>query len=128
MSTKRPRIMIVDDEKDILTLVQKFLQRWEYDVEGYSDPILALERFKQETDSFSLVLSDVRMPGLDGVQLAKNMVKINQDVRILMMTAFEYDSHLSDSLPLIRKEDIIKKPFRLTEVCTAVKRRLEQAH
>jgi DNA-binding NtrC family response regulator len=121
----RPKIMIVDDEKDILTIVEKYLQRWDFETEAFSDPAQALDRFKQDPGAFSLTLTDLRMPGIDGVNLAKAMVKLNQQAKILLMTAFEIDEDISDYLPSMRKEDIIRKPFKLTEICTAVKKHLE---
>lgn len=121
MSSPAPLIMVVEDEKDLLAVVERYLLKWGFRVEPFDDPLKALERFRQDPDAFSLALLDIRMPGMDGVSLAKEITKTKPGTKIVMMTAFELDEYVC-SLPMIRKEDILKKPFRLAEVCTAVKK------
>lgn len=118
------RIMVVEDESDILRIVQLYLKKWGFDVEPFDSPFKALEAFRERPSAFSLVLSDVRMPGMDGIQLAKEIIKIKQDAKVVMMTAFEMDEQIGSSLPNIKKEDILHKPLKLVDVCTAVKKRL----
>jgi DNA-binding NtrC family response regulator len=116
--------MVVDDEKDILRIIQLYLKKWGFDVEPFDNPFEALEAFRERPSAFSLVLSDIRMPGMDGIQLAKEIIKIKQDAKVVMMTAFELDEQISSSLPNTKKEDILRKPLRLVDICTAVKKRL----
>lgn len=121
MSSPASLIMVVEDEKDLLLIIERYLIKWGFRVEPFDDPLKALERFNRDPNAFSLALLDVRMPGMDGVHLAKEIMKIRADAKIVMMTAFELDEYVC-SLPTIRKQDILKKPFRLAEVCTAIKK------
>ena len=115
-------IMVVEDEKDLLTIVHRYLVKWGFDVEPFNDPVKALQRFNESPYAFSLILSDVRMPGMDGIHFTKEVLKLRPDAKIVMMTAFEQDGYICSNLPMIKKEDILKKPFRLVEICTAVKK------
>ena len=120
--TPVPLIMVVEDEKDLLTIVYRYLVKWGFGAEPFDDPVKALQRFKENPSAFSLVLSDIRMPGMDGIHFAKEVLKTRPDAKIVMMTAFEQDGYVCSNLPMIKKEDILKKPFRLAEICTAVKK------
>ncbi|MGI0019901.1 MAG: response regulator [Nitrososphaera sp.] len=112
----------MEDEEDLLTVVYRYLVKWGFDAEPFGDSIKALQRFKESPSAFSLVLSDVRMPGMDGIHFTKEVLKIRPDTKIVMMTAFVQDEYVCSNLPMIKKEDTLKKPFRLAEVCTAVKK------
>lgn len=118
--------MVVDDEKDILTMTAMALERYGYKVEAFNDPVEALQRFKDNPNDFSLVLTDIRMPVMDGIQLSAELLKIKQDVHILLMTAFDIDGFIFDKLPTIKKEDVLKKPFQPRHLCECVSRRLEK--
>jgi DNA-binding NtrC family response regulator len=118
------RILLVDDEPDILTVISEYLKMSEFQVYPFSDPTKALDYFKQNPELFSLVLADIRMPGMNGIELSKRIVEIRPEMKILLMTAYEaVEKNLSD-LPIVRYVDIIKKPFRLMEVCGAIKKQL----
>ena len=116
--------MLVDDEADILSILNRFLTRWGYSVAPFGSAKTALDAFKSNASDFSLILTDVRMPGMNGIELAKKVRDIESNAKIVMMTAFEMDDTICNSLPFVKKDDIIHKPVRLTEVCTAVKKQL----
>jgi len=121
------KIMVIDDEVDILRLVRLALERWGYLVEAFNNPLNALEHFKNNPASYSLILSDIRMPGLDGIQLAKEMLKVHPIVRIMIMTAFpEMDKKVSDNISMVAKDDIVHKPFKENQICEAVRQQLER--
>ena len=122
-------IMVVDDEKDILEIVSKYLQKWNFDVDSFSDPHLALERFKSRIDHYKLLITDVRMPGMTGIELARRIVDLKPEINVVLMTAFEIDDFIlpfntRGSTRIIRRQDILRKPFRLDEVCQAVKKQM----
>jgi DNA-binding NtrC family response regulator len=119
------RLMVVDDEKDILTIVMRWLKRWGFAADGFSDPVAALGHFQHNSTLYSIVISDVRMAGMSGIELASHVLRINPDIKIILMTAYELDQQdLATTLPVIKLEDILKKPFKLIEVCKAVKKQL----
>jgi DNA-binding response OmpR family regulator len=116
--------MVVEDEKDLLTIVQRHLEKWGFTIAAFQDSMKALESFKENPYEFSLILSDVRMPVLDGIHLAKQILETRADAKIMMMTAFDIDDKICSDLHSIRKEDVIHKPFRLAAICEAVKKQL----
>jgi CheY-like chemotaxis protein len=119
------RIMVVDDEQDLLRMVEMYLKSWKFEVDGFTDPVAALAFFQENPSSFSLVLTDVRMPHMTGLELAQHLLRIRPDVKIMLMTAYQIDSlDLQSTLPIVRYEDILRKPFRLVEICNAVKKQL----
>ena len=52
------------------------------------------------------------MPGMDGIHFTKEVLKIRPATKVVMMTAFEQDGYVYSNLPMIKKEDVLKKPFR----------------
>ncbi|HYD90004.1 MAG TPA: response regulator [Flavobacterium sp.] len=120
--------MIVDDEPDLLRMVELYLKTWKFDVEAFNDPFKALDYFQKNPYLFSLVLTDIRMPQMSGIELAKKIMQIKPDIKIILMTAYQVDSiDLKGNLPIVKYEDILKKPFRLVEICGAVKKQLQIA-
>lgn len=117
--------MVVDDEPDILNIVRLALKRWGYVVDAFDNTENALAHFKQNPSDFSLVLTDIRMPGISGIELAKEMRKVRPDLKVMAMTAYaEMNDEIHDNIPSIRKEDIVYKPFGIVQICSAVKKQL----
>jgi CheY-like chemotaxis protein len=120
------RIMVVDDEYDIVHIVRRHLEKWGFNVDTFTNPLYALQMFKEHPDRYSLALLDIRMPEMSGISLAELMLRANPDAKIIIMTAYELLAQdLQLSLPTIKRDDILKKPFTLIQVCNAVKRQLD---
>lgn len=83
---------MVDDEFYIVECIKLWLQRLELD-----DPLLALEYFKNNCNSISLVLTDIRMPQTNGYELIKKIRNIEAEVRIILISAFEIN-HLEKEI------------------------------
>lgn len=116
--------MVVEDEQEILTLVERSLSIWKYHTQGFADPVEALAAFRANPESFSMVLTDVRMPGMSGLELAQKMRAIKHDAKIVLMTAYEITHDMLSGVPTMSHSEIVKKPFRLKEICESVKRQL----
>lgn len=85
-----PSIMVVDDELELANLFKTFLENEGYNAISFVDPLMALEYLKQTFDKFSLIITDLRMPGLCGIDLAKSIRALGaQDIKIFLMTAFD---------------------------------------
>ena len=82
LSTARS-ILIVDDELDIVLIFKQALSRQGYTVFGFTDPLLALEHFKANSDDYGLIITDVRMPRMSGFDLAAN-------IRVIKLNSFIY--------------------------------------
>lgn len=92
MSTNNRIVSIVDDDPDIISLFHEALKSISgITIFTFTDPILALEHFQVNEYAYVLVISDFRMPGLNGVEFLKKVRDINRFVRTIMMTAFEID-------------------------------------
>lgn len=116
-------ILLVDDEQDLLRLIQKYFEKNGLYVRAYTSPLLALEEFMKNTDNngYDLVISDFRMPGMNGIELATLIRKMNKDIPIILMTAYD----AIDTDPFIIKflniEYIITKPIKLRKFIEKIK-------
>ncbi len=111
------RLLIVDDEYDIVQVLKLGLQQNGFLVEGFTNPQEALQSFKSNAESYSLLLSDIRMPGLSGMQLARKVKETNPDVKVVLMTAFEIrDSEFSKVFPSTQVDGFVQKPVRIREL------------
>jgi two-component system, cell cycle response regulator CpdR len=120
------RIMVIDDEYDIVFIIRRHLEKWGYSVDTFTNPLYALEVFKAHPGRYSVVLTDISMPEIRGTTLAKTMQKLKPGLRVIVMTAYEIEpSDLATNLPTVKRDDILKKPFTLEEVCGAVKKQLQ---
>ena len=123
------RVMVVDDEFDIVFIIRKYLERWGFDVDTFTNPLYAYEVFKANPERYALVLTDIRMPEMTGIRLAKLIQEIKPSMKVVIMTAYEVrPEELSEHLPTIAHQDILQKPFKLLQICTAVKKQLQAAN
>jgi DNA-binding response OmpR family regulator len=111
------RLLIVDDEYDIVQVLKLGLQQNGFLVDGFTNPQEALQSFKSNADSYCLLLSDVRMPGLSGMQLARKIKETNPNVKVVLITAFEIkDNEFSKVFPSTQVDGFIQKPVRIREL------------
>lgn len=121
MNSGRELIMVVDDEHDILQIIRAGLTRYGHKVMIFSDPVLALKEFELNHSDYSLILTDLRMPSMSGIELGLKVKQIDSQVRLMIMTAFELSAYeLSHDLPYIKSEDLLRKPISLSSVCKAI--------
>ena len=111
------RILLVDDEKPIQTLLSFPLQRDGYEVTAASDGREALERFGQE--HYDLVVLDLMMPKMDGLEVCRRL-RSRSDVPIIMLTAKAEETDKVFGLEL-GADDYITKPFSMREFRSRVK-------
>jgi CheY-like chemotaxis protein len=86
---EKTAILIVDDEPDILSVLKKSLEDDGYEVYGFTHPVAALEHLKDNPEYYSVLISDIRMPGMSGFELARTVRSLNSKIKIILMTAFE---------------------------------------
>ena len=119
-------VSIVDDETDITTLFHDALQNIPgIAVFTFNDPILALEHFQMNEFAYVLVLSDLRMPGLSGMEFLKKVKNSNRFVRTILMTAFSIDDKIFEEYT--RKKIInacIQKPIKIPNLIDEVNTQL----
>jgi two-component system cell cycle response regulator CpdR len=108
------RILVAEDEQTVRELVQRALTQDGHEVEVAADGALALEKLAS-AEPFDLLLSDIRMPVMDGIALALNVARDFPKLAIVLMTGYagERDRALGiDTLV----QDIVLKPFSLTDL------------
>ena len=107
-------IMVVEDEMELASLFKAFLERMGYDTVTFTDPIVALEFFKQGIKEFSLILTDLRMPEMSGIELAAEIRKFDDKIKIILITAFVVDDlMLSEKYKLAKINEIVQKPVKI---------------
>lgn len=88
MITKPYRILLVDDEVQTRMVSQKILEKLGYNVIAHSKPEDALELYRDLPDQFDLIITDFRMPGMNGAELSEEIKKINSQVPIILVSGF----------------------------------------
>jgi two-component system response regulator AtoC len=118
----RPRVLVVDNDRDQVDLLVTTLGREGYDVVGATDAAAALGSV--DVDEPSVVLTDLRMDGMDGLDLLRELRRRAPEARVILMTAF---GSLDSAITAMREGafDYLTKPFRLDEVSLAIQRALD---
>jgi DNA-binding NtrC family response regulator len=114
-------LLVVDDDPDIVQVLKLGLLKNRFLVNAFTNPEEALQSFKSNAESYCLVLSDVRMPGLSGIQLAKKVKEINPAVKTVLMTAFEVrDSEFSKVFPSTQVDGFVQKPIGISDLTNKI--------
>lgn len=121
-NTDKRTIMICDDNKDILTTVNKGLENSGFKVHAFSDPLLALEHVQNGCGDCEMLVTDVRMPNMNGFQLVRRIREIRPDIKVVMMTAFEAKKPEIDMVfPSMHLDGNLSKPFALSKLAEMIK-------
>jgi CheY-like chemotaxis protein len=108
-------IMLVDDEPDVLYTYKCFLTSRGYNVITFTNPREALIHFVQSDPSYyGLVILDIRMPNLNGLQLFHKFREIDHKIKIIFVTALDGAAELVSLLPDLKEENIMQKPVNQT--------------
>jgi DNA-binding NtrC family response regulator len=119
-------IQVVDDEFDIVNIIKLYLQGIGFNVFGFTDSSLAFEHFQINCKNYILVISDIRMPGMNGFEFVQKIREINPAINVLLMSAFEVNStELSARLEEAKIDGFIQKPVSLHELNKIVQKQLE---
>jgi len=118
------RILIVDDDTDARSALVRVLEKDGYSVAGAASAQEALRKFDQ--CPFDLVLTDMRMEGMDGIELLRVLKTRRSDIPVIIMTAF---ASVDTAVQAIdeRAYDYLRKPYQLAEMRAAVRRALDHA-
>ena len=111
------KLLIVDDDSDIVQVLKMGLVRNGFSVEAFTNPQEALQSFKSNAESYCLVLSDIRMPSLSGIQLSRKLKEVNPNVKVVLMTAFEIrDDEFSKLFPSTQVDGFVQKPIGIKDM------------
>jgi CheY-like chemotaxis protein len=118
-------IMLIDDDQDILYFFIECLSLAGYRSEAFSDSQEALKRFAQKNSPhFDLVILDLRMPDINGIELYSKFRSINRLVKILFVSALDVVPELVSIFPEIVKDDILRKPIDMNDFINNIKGKL----
>lgn len=129
MAANEKIVSVVDDDLNTTELFHVALSENinGISVVSFNDPVIALEHFAANKDAYVLVISDLRMPGLNGLELLKKVKSSNPKVRTILMSAYNFDE---DLLFLKYMEEgiidsSIDKPVTINRLCQRVRDELE---
>ncbi len=118
------KILIVDDEKSMRDFFGIMLRKEGYSVSEFKSAEEALGYFRE--NDCDLVISDIRMQGMDGVELLRNLKEVNPDVPVIMITAYASVDTAIEAMKL-GAYDYFTKPFKVDEVKLHIKRAIERS-
>ena len=109
------RILLVDDEPDIIEILKIGLEDNGFKVDAFTDPELALSSFK--SGAYDLLLLDVRMPKLNGFELYEQIKKIDNKAKVCYITAYEINyEKIREEFPSLEVGCFIKKPIEIQDL------------
>jgi CheY-like chemotaxis protein len=121
--TTPKKVMIVDDEPDIVGSLDNALKNHGYRSVCFTDPLKAIEEFRSNSQEYALVVSDIKMPEMDGFEFARNVKEASRDMPVVLMTAYEIDeSEFSSLLPPAVSAELLKKPFSNAQLLGIVRK------
>ena len=119
----RNSILILDDDYDIVSLVKTALEKEMYSVVGFTEPLKALKHFNTNYINYGLVISDLRMPAMNGFNFIKSVRQIKSDIKVLLMTSFavEEDPDFNMRFKSHNIDGFLQKPFSIRQLSKTVK-------
>lgn len=122
-ANRKIKILVVDDEPDVVAIIKMGLEKHGFEVDGFTDPLAAKSQFKHGT--YDLLLIDIRMPQISGFDLYREFVKIDDKAKICFITAFEiYYDEFRKVFPKLKVDCFVKKPARMEVIADLIKREL----
>jgi two-component system, cell cycle sensor histidine kinase and response regulator CckA len=117
-ATKVCHVLVVDDEEEIEEYVREVLRRRGYSSSSFRDPLKALDYFMENAEKVDLVVSDIVMPEMDGIQLAQRVAEIREDIPIILLSG--YSDRLVEGAALPNVKALLDKPVLRTDLVQAV--------
>jgi PAS domain S-box-containing protein len=117
------RILVVDDEEGVRTVLQRLLSRIGYEVDAVGDATTALAMLSSTPTRFDLVLSDILMPHMNGLELATELIEGGNPVAIVLMTGFADGAMVREATETF-KLPVLRKPFEVDQLAAIVEEAL----
>jgi two-component system, cell cycle response regulator CpdR len=118
------KILLAEDDNDMRRFLLKALQNAGYDVVSYDNGECAYNRLREEP--FELLLTDIVMPRMDGIELARRATELDPDIKVMFITGFAAVALNSDS-KAPKDAKILSKPFHLRDLVNEVERLMAAA-
>lgn len=109
---KSPSVLLIDDEADTLTILKRTLEAAGMNTYGFTNPVMAVEHFKNSANDYDIVVTDIRMPHMNGFQVVRAIKEIRPDIKTGLITSFEINqSEFRKILPSTKVNAFITKPL-----------------
>lgn len=118
------KILLAEDDNDMRRFLEKALEKAGYEVVAYSNGASAYDRLREEP--FTLLLTDIVMPEMDGIELARRASEIDPDMKVMFITGFAAVALNPDS-NAPRDAKVLSKPFHLRDLVAEVEKMLAAA-
>jgi len=119
-----PRILLAEDDNDMRRFLVKALENAGYEVTDYDNGMSAYRRLREEP--FELLLTDIVMPEMDGIELARRAAELDPDIKIMFITGFAAVALNPDS-QAPKEAKVLSKPFHLRDLVNEVQKMLAVA-
>jgi len=115
------KILLIDDDEDILFTFTNILDGEGYRTTSISNPVKALNYFSQiDPYYYDLIVMDVRMPGMNGIQLYSKIKIMNPDIKVLFLSALDAVEELLSIFPEVKPSEIIRKPIESKDLLSKI--------
>jgi len=114
-------ILLVDDEEYLVKLWKRVIESKGYRVTSYTSGLQALEEFRDNSDSFDIVITDQSMPDITGLELAEQIFNIRSDTKIIICSGYFGNIDLN-SASSKRIKEILLKPFDSNSLISAIEK------
>src|SRR5271155_5241509 len=118
------KILLAEDDNDMRRFLVKALQNAGYDVTSFDNGLSAYNRLREEP--FELLLTDIVMPEMDGIELARRATELDPEMKVMFITGFAAVA-LNPANPAPKDARILSKPFHLRDLVNEVERLLKAA-
>ena len=114
-------LLVVDDDPDIAHVLKQGLLENGFLVTAFTNSEEALQNFQSNSKQYCLMLSDIRMPGMSGIKLARKVKEVNPNVKVILMTSFEIkDNEFSKVFPSIQVNGFVQKPVGIKNLTNKI--------
>lgn len=123
----KQKILFIEDQEDLGSVVKQYLEIVDFEVEWCKDGRMALRVFQAKPKSFDILVIDIQLPGMDGFELASRMVKLNDSVPFLFLTARNEKKDRIFGLKM-GADDYVSKPFDIDELVLRIRNIIKRNH
>ena len=126
---KPSSVLLIDDDKDIIAILKRSLELKGMNTHGFTNPVLAVEHFKNNAANYDIVVTDIRMPQMNGFEVARAVKEIRPDIKIAFITAFDINkSEFEKVLPSTKVDAFITKPVKSATFAEIIKKIMKQKY
>ncbi len=113
-------ILFVDDESSVLKIMTMMVTKLGFSIEAIRSPLLALDLFRQNPERFDIIITDLTMPEMTGIELAEKLHKTKPQLPVILMTGYGKDLEQTTPLSHYGICKFLKKPFKLAELASTI--------